>query len=187
VPHVRAIASSPVLSRPFQTCPDLGEKDTHREKTFLNGNTFRSTAQAEVARESAEEKIMDEQPQNLQALKRAAYVKRERFKFSQELTGLDPDQARALVAEAIRACPDFLRTLMIWDLMSMARRGKVTIACHEERMTRWLRSCRINESGTRRLGELTQRQREDVARCLNGDADAVSLEWFEREHGQAAA
>jgi hypothetical protein len=54
LPHVRAIAACPVLSRPYQSCPDLGEKDTNTEKT-LNGGTPFSAVQAEVAHARGEE------------------------------------------------------------------------------------------------------------------------------------
>jgi hypothetical protein len=110
----------------------------------------------------------------MQALRAASAIKQQQYRFRRDLIGLPHDEQAALIAEAIRDCPDFLRNTLAWGLLAMTRRPKATKKDHEQRMARWTAAARVGQ--TRRLGELTARQREDLARCVLGEVDDVEFE-----------
>jgi hypothetical protein len=97
-------------------------------------------------------------PQHMQALAQANRVRLARAELKRQVA-----EGEATVAEIVLACPWEAESMAIADLLvSQHRWGR-------ERCRRFLGSLRISETKT--IGSMTERQRNELALKISGEAD----------------
>ncbi len=111
--------------------------------------------------------------QHVQALKAANRVKDQRFRLKREIEVLPIIESYALLADALFKAPACLRSARALDvLMWLPGTG-------ERHAVRWMRAARVGLTLT--VGQLTDRQRVDLGRCLRGLEGIVGAEALDRE------
>ncbi len=111
--------------------------------------------------------------QQQQALNLANRVRVDRARLKREIHRLPAGEGHALLADALLEAPACLRSARALDvLMWLPGTG-------ERHAVRWMRAARVGFTLT--VGQLTDRQRVDLGRCLRGDEGIVGAEAVDRE------
>lgn len=115
--------------------------------------------------------------QHEQAMVKANHVRTERAQFKRRMKEAGFDQGRQMLADAISAPPDWLLSAPVFDVLQWAPRARNAHAA------KWLTVARVG--WTRRIGDLTPRQRTDIGRCLRGLEELVKADLDELWAGAA--
>lgn len=118
-------------------------------------------------------------PQHITALQEANRIRLGRAGLKREIQALPQRQGHDMAAAVLMAPPDFLLTALVVDVLCWpTRMGHV-------RAEKMLRSACVGV--TRKVGDITDRQRRDLGRCLRGLENVVADEgedrnWHRRGH-----
>ena len=105
--------------------------------------------------------VRSDQPQHLVALARANRVRLARAALKRRIAA-----GEVTVAEVLATVPEEVESMAVADLLSCQRRWGVT------RCRRFLAGSMVSE--TRLVGTLTERQRQELSRRLDGHTDLTA-------------